>query len=518
MAIAYKSSGAGAGTETSGAALNLACPATVDANDILIAHVMHTGTTTAPSTPSGWSLLYGPANVGTTATARHWCFGKLADGSEDGASISFGTAGGTNGRAGRIYSFSGYAAGSLADVVPAASFSDIPHATDPQGPSVTTTVAGAVAVALMCQDDNNTPPAITGMSGGTWAENAEYVNATWGPQGIQMSINTCTPTADPGTVSGGAQVATNDEAGTIGFEIRPEVPSISGTGSLTAQSSGADGAGASASLSTDGAIAAQVATLGGAGLSTSLGTGALAAQAAAVTGSGLVENPSISGSGALAAQAADVTGAGLSASLSTDGAVAAQVAAVAGSGAGSSSGSGAPANQAAQVAGAGQSVSVGSGALAAQAADITGVGYAGSDAVTGTGSPAAQAATVSGTGYVGTTTPAIVLPQVALFIPRRPRQRLKGQADSRRKKARVRSVGRTKKRRGGRLFTLQRRPTVSARARHIFRAASTTWRRRSTLAVTARQDLTAWTVRRAREDDELLLLLKILDQHEPSAL
>jgi hypothetical protein len=234
VAIAYKSQGAGAGTETNAAALNLVCPATVDANDILIAHVIHTGTTTAPSTPANWSLLFGPSNVGTTATARHWCFGKLATGSEDGTTVSFGTAGGTNGRAGRIYSFSGYVSGTLADVVPAASFSGIPHATDPQGPSVTTTIAGALAVALMCQDDNNTPPAITGMTGGTWAENAEYVDATWGPQGVQLSINTATPTANPGTISGGAQVATNDEAGTIGFEIRPSVPEVVVSGTLAA--------------------------------------------------------------------------------------------------------------------------------------------------------------------------------------------------------------------------------------------------------------------------------------------
>ena len=93
MAIAYSSQGAGAGTESNGASLDLVCQATVNANDILIAHVIHTGTTTAPSTPANWSLLYGPADVGTTTTARHWCFGKLADGSEDGATISFGTAG-----------------------------------------------------------------------------------------------------------------------------------------------------------------------------------------------------------------------------------------------------------------------------------------------------------------------------------------------------------------------------------------------------------------------------------------
>lgn len=219
--IAYKSAGAGNGTETTSAALTCACPATVDANDILIAQVQYTGTTTGPSTPSGWTLLYGPADVGVTVTARHWCFGKLADGSEDGATINFGTAGGTQGRCARIYSFSGYVSGTLADVVPAASFSDIPHNTDPQGPSVTTTVAGALAIALTCQDDNNIEQAIDGATGGTWGGYQNYANSTWGPQGLCLDLHTCTPTADPGTVSGGAVVAANDQSSTIGFEIRP---------------------------------------------------------------------------------------------------------------------------------------------------------------------------------------------------------------------------------------------------------------------------------------------------------
>ena len=221
MAITYKSSGAGAGTETTAADLNLVAPATVDANDILIAQVIHTGITTGPTTPSGWSLLHGPANLGLgTVTARHWCFGKLAAGTEDGATISFGTDGGTNGRAGRIYSFAGYVSGTLADVVPAASFSDIANNTDPQGPTVTTTIAGALAVALTCQDDNNTEEAIAGATGGTWGGFVTYVNATWGPQGIHIDIQVATPTVDPGTISGGAMVAANDQASTIGFEIR----------------------------------------------------------------------------------------------------------------------------------------------------------------------------------------------------------------------------------------------------------------------------------------------------------
>lgn len=239
MAIAFKSSGAAAGTETSGAALNVVAPAVVDAIDILIAHVMHTGTTTAPSTPANWSLLFGPSNVGTTATARHWCFGKLAIGDEDGATISFGTAGGTNGRVGRIYSFSGYISGTLADVVPAASFSGIPHGTDPQGPSVTTTVVGALAAALTCQDDNNTEEAIAGATGSggftgvSWGGFLTFVDAALGPQGLHIDLQVAIPIGTTGTISGGAMVAANDEAGTIGFEIRPSAPSIAGTASPT---------------------------------------------------------------------------------------------------------------------------------------------------------------------------------------------------------------------------------------------------------------------------------------------
>lgn len=232
MAIAFKGSGAGSGTESNGASLDLVCPASVAANDILIAHVLHTGITTNPTTPSGWTLLYpNPADitqgapVGTgTATARHWAFGKLAVGNEDGTTVGFGTGGGTNGRAGRIYSFDGYVSGTITDVVPFASFSDIPTETDPSGPTVTTTVAGAKAIALMCQDDDNTHTDITGESGGTWANYLEFVSSTLGPQGLSLQFNFGTPDADPGTITGGTLAGTNDESGTIGFEIRPNAP------------------------------------------------------------------------------------------------------------------------------------------------------------------------------------------------------------------------------------------------------------------------------------------------------
>lgn len=223
MAIAYKSEGAGVSSETTGVSLSPACPAVVDANDILICHVFWEGVVDAPSTPAGWSLLAGPHIIETTI-ARHWVFGKLAAGTEDGAAVTFATTPvSVNQRAARIYSFSGYSAGTLADVVPAASFSHQSHATDPAMPTVTTTVAGAMAVALVAQNDNNAFASPTGETGGDWVEAvAEYTVAL--TPGLSLGIETCTPTADPGTVTGGAMATTNDPCGVIGFEIRPNAP------------------------------------------------------------------------------------------------------------------------------------------------------------------------------------------------------------------------------------------------------------------------------------------------------
>lgn len=218
MAIAYKSQGAGVATETSGAALSPACPATVDAGDILLLHIFWEGTTTAPSPPGDWTLLSGPHVIQTTI-ARHWVYGKIADGTEDGATVACGSPAVTTQRAARIYSFSGRTSGTIAELVK--DFTHISNANDPQGPSVTTTKAGALAVALVAQNDNNTIGAFTGQSGGTWAEAVAEFTANLTP-GLLLQIQTCTPTGDPGSVSGGSFNTTNDPCGTIGFQILPD--------------------------------------------------------------------------------------------------------------------------------------------------------------------------------------------------------------------------------------------------------------------------------------------------------
>lgn len=195
----------------------------VDANDILICHIFWEGIADAPSTPAGWALLGGPYVIQTTI-ARQWVYGKLAIGTEDGAAVTFAaTPVSVNQRAARIYSFSGWVSGTITDNVPAASLSHQSHATDPAMPTVTTTVAGAMAVALVGQNDNNAFASPTGETGGDWVEAvAEYTVAL--TPGLSLGIETCTPTANPGTVTGGTMATTDDPCGVIGFEIRPSVP------------------------------------------------------------------------------------------------------------------------------------------------------------------------------------------------------------------------------------------------------------------------------------------------------
>lgn len=298
MAIAYKSAGAGAGTETSGAALSPACPAAVDANDILVAHVVYLDNTTNPTLPAGWTLLFpDPTDItvgsglGTgTPTGRAWAFGKIAVGDEDGDAISFGTNGGTSGRLARIYSFSGYVSGTITDVIPAASFTANSSEQDPVIQAVTTTVAGAKAVALVSQDDDNSHAGLGDVTGGTWAEAvADYVNTTVGAQGAKLQIQVGTPTSDPGTISGGTVAGTNDENNTLCFEIRPNAPVVEIPGS--------------------GAMGVRAPALAASGLLVFLGTAALAVAQPSVSGTGIILVP-VTGTAALTVPAPDVAGTG----------------------------------------------------------------------------------------------------------------------------------------------------------------------------------------------------------------
>lgn len=220
MAVAPKSQGAGVSTETSGAALSPAWPAVVDAGDIGILHVFWEGTTSAPAPPGDWTLLNpgGTAFVIESTIARQWFYGKIAAGTEDGATVACGAPAVTTQRGARIYTFSGRLDGSITALI--GGITHTSNANDPQGPSVTTPIAGSLAVALVAQNDNNALAAFAGESGGSWAEMvAEYTVAL--TPGFSLGCQTCIPTSDPGTVSGGSNNTTNDPCGVIGFYIKP---------------------------------------------------------------------------------------------------------------------------------------------------------------------------------------------------------------------------------------------------------------------------------------------------------
>lgn len=239
MAIAFKSAGTGVSTETSSAALSPTCPAVVDANDILILQTAWEGTTTAPSDPAGWTLLYGPQNVGSASVvARHWVYGKIAVGTEDGAAVALGSPAVTTQRAARIFSFSGYVGGTITDVVPAASFTNTVGDTDPTGPTVTTTQAGALACALVYQHDNNTLETFASASD-TWTERGTAGGFIFAltPGGV-LDLLTATPAVNPGTVSGGAMTVFNDPWSVIGFEIKPGTVLVTDTDSATFSDTG----------------------------------------------------------------------------------------------------------------------------------------------------------------------------------------------------------------------------------------------------------------------------------------
>lgn len=238
-APAFAAAGAGATTEVSAADLAPACPATVNAGELLIIHTHWEGSTIAPVTPSGWTSIDSgaPRVVGATSF-RMWTYGKIADGTEDGTSISLGAVANTNSRHAIIYSFSSVRNDTVANVVGGFGFGQGAVAqVDDTG--VTTPEADCLAVNLVSVADDNPLVPFTGMTGGTWTEPvADYQTAVTTPD-TAMQLQTATM-ASAGTINGGAQtMVAADPWGVVGFYIR----GVLGGGAVTPRLLGTLGAG-----------------------------------------------------------------------------------------------------------------------------------------------------------------------------------------------------------------------------------------------------------------------------------
>jgi len=217
MAIAYKSAGPGAATNSLGSPLVVQAPATVDANDILLLHAWHDDTVIdlAP-TSGGWTLIAGPYD----GPGRDWVWGKIAAGNEDSANYTMQTGQNTAVRIARIYSFSGYEGGAIADLITGVSTEGGSGATISDD-DVTTPVDGCDAINLyICNIGETWTPTNTGVSGGTWVENVDQFSTLLGGDGT-IAIQTC-ELALVGTIGGGSRVrGGSSNWRMIGFSIRP---------------------------------------------------------------------------------------------------------------------------------------------------------------------------------------------------------------------------------------------------------------------------------------------------------
>jgi len=201
MAIpSYKSKGTGAlsnGDPCTGITqIDATAPATVDAGDVLIFATRcrcNAGTNDSWTPPTGWTLIN---NAATGAVLGYAAFYKVADGTEDGATISASQTftGASSVATAQIWSYTGSGTGG---VVPSAGTVTIGSSAAATMSAVTTTVTNSLAFCIVIVAGSVTIAASTGESGGDWvqsvAEETVSATASYGPQQANMaSIGTIT--------------------------------------------------------------------------------------------------------------------------------------------------------------------------------------------------------------------------------------------------------------------------------------------------------------------------------------
>lgn len=186
-------------------------PSNSQANDLILLQVTVRDTTNTPTTPAGFTLLYGPDSTGT---GRQWIYYKFATGSESGSLTV--TIGGSTAKLARMYAFRNVALSTFAEnkVFGFATSATI------SGQTVSTTSDGGLAVSLVFVNEANAVDPFTGETGGNWIEPVSEFTTTVGSHGcIQLQ------TADmniAGTISGGNYVMGSSKPwGVTAFALKP---------------------------------------------------------------------------------------------------------------------------------------------------------------------------------------------------------------------------------------------------------------------------------------------------------
>ena len=206
--VTYVSAGTGSGTTGNPTPTY---PTGLQANDLIILQVTVRDTTTTPTTPTGFTLLYGPDSTGT---GRQWLYYHFSTGSESGSlTINIG---GATCKIARMYTFRNVALTSFNE---GGGFGSGTGNTI-SAQSVTTTGYGELAVSFVLINDNNAVNNFSGETGGNWQEaTAEYTSAAGNHGTMQLQIATM---ANAGTISGGTTSSGGFDAwGVRAFALRP---------------------------------------------------------------------------------------------------------------------------------------------------------------------------------------------------------------------------------------------------------------------------------------------------------
>lgn len=206
----YVSAGAGKADGTSATTTTFAYPASPASGDLMVFHMGLENTTSTVTTPSGWTSKWATDDSTDASTIRWRTYFHVSDGTESG-NLTVTHSSTSNIRIGRIYLFRGTVAD--ASTVDEGAATTSGNSTTISMPSVTTTAADRLVVALVGNNDNGALVSATGESGGDWTETvAEFTTASGGNGGLQLQTSAM---AAAGTISGGSQTVSS-----VGWRVR----------------------------------------------------------------------------------------------------------------------------------------------------------------------------------------------------------------------------------------------------------------------------------------------------------
>jgi hypothetical protein len=208
FSVSYVAAGTGSGTTGNPTPRY---PTGLRANDLILMQVTVRDVSTTPTTPTGFTLLYGPDSTGY---GRQWIYYKFSNGTETGTITV--TIGGGSCKIARVYAFRNVAR---------SSFTEGERFGSGTGKyiyaqSVTTTNVNRLAVSFVFVNDDNPVGSFNLENGGNWTEAVSEFRTNAGSDGC-VQLQTATM-ATAGTISGGSySMGASDPWGVRAFALIP---------------------------------------------------------------------------------------------------------------------------------------------------------------------------------------------------------------------------------------------------------------------------------------------------------